>query len=369
MSVATRAGASKASAPTKRTRFDRLDDVLADLVRGRARQLPFTHTCRPTQYGGCSHPPGSLGKRSLLSMLEDMVGDQSGPVKDGNGGGKPSSRKGSPAPWSTQPAELLDQILRGALGLQATARKALGLGPFLVAFEVPQAKVRGPFCEPECVHDSCSMLRSHGRQLPPKFVRVSPNRVALRAAGEQALMGLPGLVRQLDDRDDPLGVTITAKGARGSGSIERDVYAWQAAAETLTGDRVPLQRLPGIPNPDREPRLPLLFGPTCVAHCDHDSCEAVRAARHASRHGRRIGPVCRSCAHGSCDRIRSYRTRLLSWRCPTCGADSLRINWVTDVVTCLRPRCVDEFGERSQWTVADLEAGTRDPWGDELEDQ
>lgn len=371
MSAATRHRKHKAAGPVKRTRFDRLDDVLVDLVRGRERQLPFTHTCRPTQYGGCTHPPGSLGKRSLLSMLEDMVGDQSGPVKDGNGGGKPPKRKGSPAPWSTQPAELRDEILRGALRLQATARKALGLGPFLVAFEVPGQLVRGPFCEPKCVHDSCSRLRATGRRLPPKFVRVTPNRVALRVAGEQALLGLPGLVRQLDEQDHPLGVTITAKGGRGSGSIEKDVYAWQAAAETLTGDRRPLTRLPGIPNPDREPRLPLLRGPTCGPGipCLHESCEAVLYSAYSQRHGRRIGPVCRSCSHGTCDRIRSYRLHRLSWYCPTCGADSLRIDTVSSIVTCLRPKCLDEFGERSRWAVADLEAGTLDPWGDELEDQ
>ena len=319
-----------------------LDEVVDELLVGVPADIPADHVCRQSRWRQCTHD--HLPQRSLLDRLAELSIPAQELLPDPQDSGPAPKRgkapAGSPAPWSAPAAELLDEILRGAVELQKRARGALGLEPFTVAVWSPTTGY-----EP-----------AGYRHRPISTVAIAP-------AGRAALDGLPGVVVLLAERDHPLGVRISKSGRRSQGSIEDRVRSWHQRALTLTGHRLPLERLPDIPNPDHPwaVDVPRLVGPACDrVLCGHASCAAVRGARH----GGRMGPVCRSCGHESCRRFRSARQKWIRWLCPACGADSLRRDPVNDEVTCLRSSCADAEDQRSSWPMSALQAGSADPWGD-----
>jgi len=362
-----------------------LEDVVDELLRGVASPPPVDHVCRPTRWQQCTH--GVHGRRqSLLDRLAELSkpGQEMMPAPDAPSMIRAAGRStgqhargaaaGSPAPWSPAAAELLDELLRGAVRAQREGRQTLGLEPATIAvnrkrLRPVRPRTASPVCGPVCrdlwcEHPSC--LAIAGLEVEWLNQDLPITSLALEQAGRHALQALPGLVQLLADRDHPLGVKITGeREIRTQGLIESRVRGWHQRALTLTGHELPLERLPELPNPDHKWSMPARLvsaGPVCEqAGCEHPSCWSVR---WPALPGQRLGPVCTSCAHSSCRRIRSGRRRWLRWACPTCGADSLRRDPVTDLVHCLRPSCVDVDGRPSTWHMADLADGSGDPWGD-----
>lgn len=356
-----------------------LEEVVDELLAGIIIVPPVDHVCRPTRWQQCSHDVRD--RVSLLDRLAElsMPAQELMPAPDApsmiraagghtNQGGR--DRASSPAPWAPAAAELLDEILRGALRAQREARMVLELDPLTVArVQVRHIRPRlqptpiGPVHPPHqhCGHQSCG---SAGLET----IHVPADQVALAVAGRQALRGLPGMVRLLADMDHPLGVRIAGeREIRSQGKLEDRVRGWHQRALTMLGHQTELERIPQLPNPDHpwsQVSYYVDHGPVCESTwmCGHESCASIRWPVRMP--GPRHGPVCASCAHGSCRRIRAAGRRWLVWRCPSCGADSLRRDPVTDLVHCLRSSCVDETGAGSSWRMADFETGSDDPWGD-----
>lgn len=355
-----------------------LDEVVDELLAGVPVPVPVDHVCRPSRWQKCTHSVGQrmplLDRLAELSLpAQEMMPAPDAPSMIRSAGGHSSGvggrgRAGSPAPWSAQAAELLDEILRGAVAAQRQARQVLELEPPTVArtqvrqvWPRPRPVAVGPLhpVEAHCGHESCG---STGLEV----VAVPVDQVAVADAGRHALRTLPGLVSLLADRDHPLGVRITGeREIRSQGRLEERVRGWHRRVLTVLGHAVELVRLPQLPNPDHpwsKPRVRFARGPVCESLlCGHPSCASVR---WPSLPGRRLGPVCVSCGHDSCRRIRAGGRRWLPWSCPVCGADSLRRDPVTDTVHCLRPSCVDGDGARPEWPMSLLAEGSADPWGD-----
>lgn len=321
-----------------------LDDLVYELTRSfnseqQAHEMQ-SHVCRPTRYQQCDHGPLS-SRSAILDRLARLVrepGVNAAPADDGSRGGRSRSKApaGSPAPWSAAPAELLDEILRGAVVLQSQCRSALHLS--------------------EVVEEDEREIRL-GRQ-------VITTTVAPDMLGRRALARLPGLVDMLRRDGHPLGTTILADGRVRPGKVEQRVRRWHSRALVLLGHEVQWRRLAPAVNPDVQyrPEPPgrgavTELGPVCAApSCGHELCRLVRMTLSVGH--RRIGPVCTSCSHPSCDRVRRWRSRYLPARCPDCFADSLRSNPGTGEVRCLRPHCEDV------WLDEEFEAAYADPWGD-----
>ncbi|NHN55789.1 hypothetical protein G9U51_08365 [Calidifontibacter sp. DB0510] len=317
-----------------------LENLLLDLTRSfHPNDVPADHVCRPTRYQVCSHGRGGaplLDRLALLVPASQSTAPEN-PDAPGRGSGARKS-VGSPAPWSAPAAELLDEVMRGAAELERQARCALGLPEFQEE-EIATVRLGRRVVEaPTPVYDS-----GGGR-------------------GRRALARLPGLAMQLREVGHPLGVIELADGRLRPGRIEQAVSRWHTRAMELTGFEVPWQRMPPGLNPDRaqdaERWIRTQAGPVCASPaCSHDVCGLARVVEAQGRP--RLGPVCASCAHRSCGRIRRRRQRYLAWSCPTCFADSLRVNPLTGTVRCLRESCSDQ-----DWTMEELEENASDPWGD-----
>lgn len=320
-----------------------LDDLVHELVASFVDHSgkPAGHVCRPTRYQRCVHDEGPRARQSLLARLRELVnqpGITAPAADDGGAGSRGSSSKkapaGSPAPWAAAPAELVDEILRGATELQGRCRVALGLR------EVPEADTRVV-------------------QLGSQLIRVS---LPAHELGYRALSCLPGLALELRRAGHPLGVLELPDGRLRPGRVEVDVRRWHTRAVELLGYEVPWERLPPIENPDVVAVPGVLGGPVCWSPaCGHESCARLRVT--AAWGHCRVGPVCRSCSHTSCARVRRRRQRLLPWICPWCDADSLRVHPVTGIVRCMRPSCTLQE-QSTEWQLEELEAGADDPWGD-----
>ena len=320
-----------------------LDDLVHELAVSFVDHggTPAGHVCRSTRRHRCEHTEID-SRASLLTRLWKLV-PESGvvppAVDEGSAGSRGSSSKrapaGSPAPWAAAPAELRDEVLRGAYALQSRCRVALGLPA------VPEEDVR--------------RIRLGKQVIDASYPAVE--------LGFRALSRLPGLVLELRRKDHPLGVRELPDGRLRAGLVEVEVLRWHARALELLGYEVPWERLPPIENPDVvADEHWFLAGPACASTgCGHASCTGVRVSASAGR--ARLGPVCSSCSHGSCQRVRRRRQRLLPWVCPVCGADSLRVHPVTGTVRCVRPTC-SLRDEPTDWQLEELESGAIDPWSD-----
>lgn len=316
-----------------------LDDLVHELTVSFVDRSgpPPGHVCRSTRSKRCEHTE-IKSRASLLTRLARLAPEPgvTAPADEGSRSRGSSKRPpaGSPAPWAAAPAELFDEVLRGAITLQGRCRVALQL--------------------PEVPDDDVREIRL-GRQVITAAVPVG-------TLGRRALSRLPGLVQELRRAGHPLGVTELPDGRLRPGRVEVEVRRWHTRAVELLGYEVPWERLPPIENPDVVADPGVLGGPVCSSPvCGHSSCAALRVA--AAWGHPRIGPVCRSCAHTSCARVRRRRQRLLPWICPVCGADSLRVHPVTGTVRCMRPSCTLR-DEPDEWQLDELEAGADDPWGD-----
>ena len=259
-------------------------------------------------------------------------------MRDQDGGQRVKRRPGSPAPWSAPAAELLDEILRGALDLNRRGRRMLGWRDLMVS--VPAFTLPG--------HEGPRPASGIGPRPWVPEVRFAAREVpatstSVETAGRVALRGLPGVVIALqhDQPERRLGQRFGDDGLRGQGYIEEDVRSWHRRALELTGHQVQWERLRSVPNPDHHSHTP---GPG----------------------GRFAGPACArtsNCRHRSCYRVQQRGKAWLPWFCPSCGSDSLRMDPVSDLVHCMRPACRDEAGEPSMWSAVVFETPAADPWG------
>lgn len=359
--------------PTFKRRLTVEDLVRELLVSYRPDGMPPGHVCSER----CTHT--RWGNRALLDRLAELAvpGQQLLPSGEDAGISGKGARRGSPAPWSAPAAELLDEILRGALELNESGRRLLGWDELTVPR--PAYEHRGP------VRWGPSPAGGIGprQQLPGDVVRRQPAaavpaaKVDVSVAGRVALRGLPGILtalqREAPDRRLTAGPPDKHGVAR-PGFIEQAVQTWHRRATQVTGDVTPWHRLPSVLNPDHWSQQPgqvtvvrWLHGPRCAdpERCGHESCTSLSyfRARRTQRwrpRSRFEGPACERlrCEHESCFRLRSRRDRWLPWRCPLCRADSLRMDAVTRLVHCLRPAC----GE--SWSASVFEVGSADPWGD-----
>lgn len=204
--------------------------------------VPAEHTCHAVWSAGTG--PGSVvlvrpacrsrhdRTTGLLGRLEELATPSMGTVHgDGGGGGKKAKGPGgSPAPWAARPAELLDEIQRGAIELNENARRLLGFGPLPA----------GP----------------------------------LAARARAALVGLPDLWVALaasPGRDEHWL-------AKGRDSIDERVRRWHRDAQLLTGHEVPWASVGQFPLKDPPARRQ---GPVCPHEgddtCRHQSCRAIQA--------------------------------------------------------------------------------------------
>lgn len=246
----------------------------------------------------CDHGSGL----SLIGRLGDLIEPGQRAVQE-NPGKAPSGPKGSPAPWSARPAELIDEILRGAIDMHDTTRRVLGLKP------------------------------------DPKYTDTH-----LDQRGSNALRALPADILMLEGRgkeDHWLAVSAcpgrpkctVGSQHRHPGGIERAVRAWHRRALLVTGHEQKRAKVGQVLNPlhpdntERYYRGPIHQRPPFKS-CDvHESCEQMRQ-----------------------DRMHRYQQA----RCPWCQSVSLEQDPVTGHVECVRPGCRDHEGHRHMWTVDEL---------------
>lgn len=279
-----------------------LREVVADLRSGHYAETADEergHTCEPR----CSH--SRTRGRALMDELAEVVVPPQEAMK------RPSARRhrvsGSPAPWSARAAELLDEIERGAVDLVGHARVVLGL---------PVATVRA------------------GHR------RVALDRVQLDVAARHALGELPELLGLLlarpETRTHHLAATLGDDGNMRPGRIEGELWAWRSRARKLLGYEARPARLTQVPNPDNPHVNPewwrgRVASVSCGAQCTHESCWAAES-----------------------DRARTV-ARWVQARCPWCGRASLIQDPETGDVLCNRGSCFTPAGDRSRWTVAELD--------------
>lgn len=267
------------------------DDQGYDPALGYAVPVLLRHTA-------CSHGGG----RSLMSRLEELVPPGQRAAQQ-NPGKAPRGPKGSPAPWAAQPAELLDEIRRGAIDLHDSARRVLGLkrDDGYVGLDLAQRAARALTALPS------DLLMIEGRGMTAHWL----------VAAE-----CPGRPR------------CTVRGDhRHPGSIEGAVRSWHGRALLVTGHEQKRAKVGQVLNPlhpentERYYRGPVHPRPPHGA-CDvHESCELMRQ-----------------------DRLNRYQQA----RCPWCDSVSLEQDPETGHVECVRPSCRDEQGHRHMWTVDEL---------------
>lgn len=234
------------------------------------------------------HPYVVDGRRRapLLSDVSAMVMPSQQMIRDG--AGSMGKRVGSPAPWFAPAAELIDEVLRGAMRWESEACHTLGL-------------------------------------------ELRPGRT-----GTSSLLALPGLVELLADAGHPLGVKASAGGVVSDGLIEQDVRRWHSRARVLVGDEKPVERLPTVANPDHPSNGGRRrVGPTC-RRCSHRSCERIKAG-----HRRSLSWPCPECR---CDSLRRdpLSDVVLCIR-PSCvGEDGRRPSWH---ITLFDEAALDPWGD------------------------
>lgn len=298
-----------------------LTDIVRELVvEFRAKDdRPADHRCAtPTGYRGpqqldrslvCTHATHS--SRSLLDRLASLVAPGAGPARE-DPGKRSKSSTGSPAPWSAEPAELLDEILLGAIDLAVIVRQLLGFAP------LPVTLVRVP---------------ADPAWHPPLAYRpltLPVHRAPRALAGRAALMDLPVTLPLLQERYPHLGkangaLLDPARPAKGHrwGEVESKVRFWHREAQLLTGHQVEAPRVREMHNPVFGERRP---GPTCD------------------------GPY--ECGHTSCRRIAmGHEREWLRPHCPYCGASGLPQDQKTGAIYCDRSTCRDDRGRRHEWSV------------------
>lgn len=348
-----------------------LEDIVRDLLDTyrNADDDPPEHVCTPA----CTH--AEEGRRPLMVRLAELAEPSRQLLKAKDSPTRSKQKPGSPAPWSAAPAELLDEILNGALDFNRRGRRVLGW---------PDLEISVPAFVLVPGHEGDPAPYGIGPRPWVPDVTVPPRRVlatstSIETAGRVALRGLPGVVRALMDNapERRLGSMEFADGRLGQGYIETAVRSWHRRALELTGHEVRWERLPAVRNPDHWTNQPPPLidehtrrGPRCKGgECEHESCAALHLFRRTIktrwlRRHRFEGPVCADvrCEHGSCFRLRQRRVAWLPWYCPRCHCDSLRHDPVSDLVHCMRPSCTDDEGHPSVWSRVAFEAGATDPW-------
>ncbi len=241
----------------------------------------------------CSHPEGP--GPSLMVALAELVEPGSSPSSDSS----PTGRRpeGSPAPWDPRAGELLDEICRGALRLEASARTWLRLSA--------------------ARHGSADLV----------------------VRGQSAVVALPQLVEWVEARhpEHPLvrGASLSARHPE-RGHRPGEIEAWlrsvhRRSVELVTGSSPPPRLLSQMPNPiPVEWRLRWAGSPICHDRlptqqlvCDHLSCLRAAYARMGS-----VVPL---------------------W-CPFCWHRGLTEDQLSGLVWCAS--CVDSDGDRHEWQSA-----------------
>lgn len=257
---------------------------------------------------------GKDRRPALVETLRDLMPLSQALVRDPDAPTAPPGRRHSPAPWSASPAELLDEIGRGAVDLVATARRVLGLPP-------------------ATVH---AVVEGQRREVPLSAV-------AQDVAGAAALRMLPDLHRRIraDRRlvDHWLVRVELEDGTLDAGAIEKRLRSWRHRARVLAGYDVRPLPVGQVPNPwhlgniddPNDPTTPWWRGPVCPT---------TKAGL---------------CGHSSCSTLRWARTeRWVMAECPWCSRSSLLQDPADGAVYCARPSCRDDAGHRPRWSVAEL---------------
>lgn len=288
---------------------------------------PAKHRCtKPLGYDASYDPPGvcthqQWSTQALLARIEGLVEPGSSMVAAADRDRRPSKRAGSPAPWAAGPAELLDEILLGALGMDRMMRRTLDVAELPVKRKVLTRKLHPDWRPPLAL-----------MWVPDTVTVTQPaSKVPKHEAGHAALADLPRLLPRFQDEhpDDPAanGPYIRAsepQRGRRWGSIEATVRGWHKRARVMTGhvvdDRTVVHRLP---NPHSGTHL---LGPVCeqVWSCGHDSCQLIWL---------------------------SWAKPTIPLRCPHCWTLGLVQDEETGAMFCDRPSCRDDDGARYEWSL------------------
>lgn len=315
-----------------------LEEIVHQLVRRWKQPWPDDHRCTKDGRHVCTHH--RLGHAPLLARLADMV--EPGTTFTERSGSRPTV-KGSPAPWDPRAAELIDEILRGAVSRVDRARQVLGLGPAWVSVRRSWPRELDTLGYPWELGYGTPLYDSRRMRLA-----VAP----VDLAGRQALRALPGLLTRLQDThpDHPLvrgELLVPGNPARGHrlGDIEADLRRWHAAAAVRVAgfEELPSIRWAWIDNPleDHWGNSPSSWsGPLCP---DARRPSIRRKGSHRYRTSAANTPRWEpdtaqvSCGHVSCLRIAyaAMGPRVPAW-CPWCWRRSLVEDQESGVVRCSR---------------------------------
>lgn len=290
-----------------------LRDVVAELVDGfsDASDWPAGHRCTKDGPLACSHE--HWADKPLLVRLAHIVAPGTSGPRDDAGGKKSKGTRGSPAPWASGPALLVDEAHRGAVRLDAELRDALDLGPLYVH---RGWRIRDNWHPP--LARAWTSVTTKAEDTPSDL------------AGATALRGLPLLLELLQEKDTqhplawgkPVNPDKPDRG-RSWGEVEVTVRSWHSRAKELTGHSV-------------KPAV-------------------VRRRRNALAGTRWHGPSCQfpwDCGHLTCRA--AYLAAEPEWGvvvCPFCGSIGFRQNDVTGELYCDHPKCRDEAGRRPSWSI------------------
>lgn len=289
-----------------------VDDLLVSFTD--RDDWPADHRCAKGDAPvACSHT--DFAGQPLLGRLRDLIMPGTAPAKE-DPGKRAGGKRHSPAPWDRKAGELVDEILRGSIDLDARVRRVLGMGALEVTYWLPRPGWHPPLSRPY------------------RAASAPAHRVPLEDAGPAALRDLVRILPLLQDRhpDHHLAAYHPVGGAPSwEQPPEPAVRSWHQQALLITGHERPWPRVTQVPNPDHP-----------------DNCRRGEFL---------LGPACHACQHPSCQLLRGARmNRWVQARCPHCHSASLRQNPVTQAVECLRPRCRDEHGQRHVWSITELRA-------------
>ncbi|QIM20553.1 hypothetical protein G7075_04370 [Phycicoccus sp. HDW14] len=291
------------------------------------RDVPAGHRCPTDGPARCTHE--EIAHRALLVRLAAITLPGTGAPRDPDVP-KAKSQKGSPAPWASAPAHLIDEVHRGAIRFDRLLRTALDLGPLHVyrgvasrpRITAPCPDGLPPFAP--CTHPTCQPIR--------KTITTVSSATPSDIAGPAALRGLPLLVELLLEHDatDPLvaGPLVDPDRpdrGRSWGQVERTVRHWHTEARAQTGheDKPVVLRQRANPFAGQP-----WAGPTCEDpwsdECQHLSCRLVDLAQR---------PAWEAAA------------------CPHCGTVGFPWDQTWGVLRCDHPRCRDENGRRPAWSM------------------